>query len=181
MLVGGRTALDRVCTAVAEVSDPVVVCTRVDHDAPAVKSEIEIVRDPVSDCGPMGGLLGGFKALLARGCEWGLVVACDHVLIRSKVLAALIEVAMSSRVDTTVVRAGDRVFPLLGVYRSELAVELKSRIRDGQLRMMDWLATLDVQYVDGEIFRRADADLRSLLNVNTSEDLLRVRSLVERK
>ena len=84
LLWGGRRAVDRLAD-VARAAGAAVVLT-----VGAGDYGLETVTDEAPGAGPVAGLLAGFAALAARGCDRGLALAVDAPTIQAADLDPLL-------------------------------------------------------------------------------------------
>ena len=79
-----------------------------------------------------------------------------------------------------VVERDGRLEPLLGCWYAPRALpDLTRRLRDGALSLFAAIRALDPDVVTTEETRMLDPSLRSLVNVNTPEDLASARGTLE--
>ena len=111
LVVGGRSILDRQVEELAQVADDVMLV--VGEEAPAPRSDLRLVRDRVSGCGPLGGL---DAALAAARHDALLLVACDMPFITARLLGHLL--ALTAEADAIVPRTERGYHPLCAAYTS---------------------------------------------------------------
>ena len=71
-------------------------------------------------------------------------------------------------------RVAGRPEPLLARYGREVAPIVPEQLARGAYAMVDLLARLTVTWIDEPELRSLDPELRSIVNVNTLEDLARL-------
>ncbi|WP_223066030.1 molybdenum cofactor guanylyltransferase [Paenibacillus caui] len=132
---------------------------------------VPVIPDLVQDGGPLAGL---HAALLYSEQEWNLVCSCDQPFACHALFEVLLQAAEQAdeTVQAIIPLYKGRVQPLVAVYRKSSAGLLEQSLRLRQLRVMDWVRKLTVQYVHME-----DIGLRpglnpeqALFNMNTPED-----------
>jgi molybdenum cofactor guanylyltransferase len=127
----------------------------------------------VSDEVPGKGAPGGVHAALAAArTSWVLAVACDMPFVSPEAVRVLLQ-ARAPEVDAGCFTVGGRVEPLLAVYRASLAAPWGERLKEANPSLRELLSRGRARLLPEEALRAVDAELRSLVNVNTPEDLLR--------
>lgn len=164
--VDGAPLIRRVAERVAGVTDELVVNCR-DGQRAAITGALDgldyrLAVDPVPDEGPVAGLRTGLR--VARG-DAVAVVACDMPHADPALFERLFERADAAAVP----RANGHLQPLHAVYGRHAARFACDRtLANGSRRLADALARLDPTVVDV-------AAETTFTNVNTKDDLLRVR------
>ena len=163
--VGGIPMLTRVCEAVSEVAEIVVVVSARGQGLPALPSACRRVDDEQEQKGPLSGLSTGIRTL-GRSCGHTFVVGCDYPFLTGAYLRALL--GHSGEADVTVA-ASDQPQPLCAWYRTECLVKASDLVESGEYRLQMILEGLSVSSVPV-------ADLGAWLpqhttfNINTPEE-----------
>lgn len=162
----GRTVLDWLLDLAPLFSDVVLVANA---PGPYARFGLRTVADVVPDRGAPGGV---HAALVSARTGWVLAVACDMPFVSPAVVRVLLE-ARSPELDAVCFTAGGRVEPLLAVYRTALSGPWGEALRQGNPSLRELLASYRARLLPEETLRAVDPELRSLVNVNTPEDLER--------
>ncbi len=175
----GRTMIERMVDQVRYVALDVVVVVRDEPQRRRIQRlvpDVSIVCDQISGYGPVAGLAVGMEA--ARG-DWSLATGCDLPFISPKVFDVLFRLAEGH--DAAVPKREDGVLETLhAVYRSgPMAEACKRAILDGERRIVAPLETLRVNQIPVDRLRSADPRMLSFFNVNTKEDLIEARRVME--
>jgi molybdopterin-guanine dinucleotide biosynthesis protein A len=118
------------------------------------------------------------SALVAARTPWVLAVACDMPFIQPEAVRVLLE-ARGEAVDAVCFEVAGRLEPLLAVYRTALAAGWGAALgEDPSLRQL--LSCYRTRLLPEVALRAVDPTLRSLVNVNTPEDLTRHGVLLPR-
>ena len=160
----GEYVLARVARVVGTTAGRVVVAAREGQELPPLPEGVEIVRDRLIDAGPLAGLAAGMEALSSE-CDAILVTPCDHPGLRVAFLRRLIEELGDA--PAAVPKLGDRLFPLLGVYRMTVLPRLVESLECGGFKAAEFVRRCGAKMVDAELLRDVDSELESLRNVNT--------------
>ena len=138
-------------------------------------SDVVILADEVAYQGPLGGLA---TAMAAAEDEWVLAIAADMPHLEPAVIRALWDVREGVDMVLPVGEKGPE--PLLALYRVAACLPAaRAALATGRRRIVALSATLRVAELPLEALRAVDPDLRSLLNVNTPEDLAEARDVAE--
>ncbi len=172
LLVEGVPLLRRVAFGLAAVSDELVVsCRRDSPPAPALWRPLgaRLVFDRLAEAGPLAGVEA---ALAASEGELVLVAACDMPWLVPDVLRLLLgEAGRHPEADAVALRTGRGPEPLLCVYRRQVLPTVTRLLDGGERRMHALLAVIPMREVAPSVWRVADPDGRTAVNLNTPTDL----------
>jgi molybdenum cofactor guanylyltransferase len=164
--VEGRTVLERVLSLGQLVGDTLLVAN---VPEPYVRFGVRTVGDVVPERGAPGGV---HAALVAARTEWVLAVACDMPFVTGEVVRVLLG-ARTPEVDAVAFTVEGRVEPLLALYRRSLAGPWGEVLRAGEPSLRALLAQGQTRLLPEAALRAVDPDLRTVVSVNTPEDLAR--------
>ncbi|MBF4510638.1 MAG: formate dehydrogenase accessory sulfurtransferase FdhD [Aeromicrobium sp.] len=172
LLFDGEPLVRRVAETAALVCESVMVVTNrpeamIEADLPA---DVRVLTDEVAYQGPLGGLV---TALAAAETEWVLAVASDMPWLEPSVIRALWEARGEAQVVLPVGEKGPE--PLLALYHTSCLPEARRVLASGRRRLVAILPALTAVEVPLDTLRAVDPGLRSLVNVNTPEELLESR------
>ncbi|PXF52699.1 MAG: molybdenum cofactor guanylyltransferase [Candidatus Methanophagaceae archaeon] len=162
---------------VAEVAaDEVIVAARDRKQGEEIRNrttgDFSIVFDYINDFGPLSGFLA---ALEHTSCYWCLIIGCDMPFINPEVVEFLFDIiaASRSRYDAVVpCWENGMLEPLHAVYRRESTLSaIKNAVVEGDRRLSNLLAQLDVYLLPVEKIREIDPDLETFTNINTPAEL----------
>jgi molybdopterin-guanine dinucleotide biosynthesis protein A len=119
----------------------------------------------------VGGIVTGLNAV---GPGAHFVVACDMPGVDVQVLTLLME-AVDPTLDAVVPELSGMPEPLCAVYCDSAEVKLRRFLADGGRSARGALDVLATLRIEEDRLRRLDPTARSLINVNTPEDLDRFR------
>lgn len=181
ILIGNKPTIRYVMNNVSGVVDEVVVVARDVEQGRRISSaisEINLTYDSVIGYGPVAGILAGLRSARA---EYVITLACDMPLVNPDVINLLFSLARGY--DAVVPKWPDgNLEPLHAVYkRSRMAKACEKAIKLGERIILAPLQTLPrIRYVPIEELREIDPELRTLINVNTPDDLEAVRQLLQK-
>ena len=185
VLFDGRTLIERTMDALRQVCGEIVVVANA-HEAYA-RFDARVVPDTVPDFGPLAGLHAGLEAMRT---DLGVAVAVDMPFLSPALLRAMINAAEGwdavipalaaevSAADVKRHRAKDLdMHPLHAVYRRTCLPIIQAAIERGDRRLNAFFNDVKVRYFGADEIRIHDPGLRSLVNVNTPDDLEQVGRL----
>ncbi len=165
---GPERMLQRVVRLVGEVAGPIVVVAAPGQDLPPLPIGVAIVRDPVSDRGPLQGLAAGLAAL-PGGVVLAYATATDVPFLRPDWIRRL--VSLIGDHDLAIPDIGGYLHPLAALYRRErILPAVEALLLEGRLRPVFLLEVAQARVVDGDAMRPADPDLATLRNLNDPDD-----------
>ncbi|WP_298820327.1 molybdenum cofactor guanylyltransferase [Chloroflexus sp.] len=133
-----------------------------------------LVCDEQPGSGAIGGLISGLQAMRAPAA---LVIAADMPLIAPQLLAALAQWPFTGdALAPTLPGQPDRPQPLLAVYRQSALPPLRRVFDRGERRLQTALRSLSWVDPGPELWQRYDPLARSLMNLNTPDDLAMVQA-----
>jgi molybdopterin-guanine dinucleotide biosynthesis protein A len=165
LAVAGRTVLERLLSQAPRFGDVLLVAN---VPEPYAHFGLRTVADTVPGKGAPGGV---HAALVAARTPWVVAVACDMPFVSPEALRVLLG-ARDEAVDAVCFEVAGRLEPLLAAYRTALAAGWGASLEeDPSLRQL--LSRARARLLPEEALRMVDPKLRSLVNVNTPEDLAR--------
>lgn len=124
-----------------------------------------VVFDEVPFLGPLAGIARGLEC--ARH-EWVLAAACDAPLLRSAVIARLLELRQEA--DAVTCELDGRLQPFPALYRRTVALPaFRAALAEGERSVRGALKRLRVVRVPEAQLRAIDPDLATFRNANTSD------------
>ena len=166
--IDGTPLVRMVASRLAAVADPVFL-------APGEPGRLgplgyREIADERGGSGPLGGIVAG---LAASPHALMAVVAVDMPFASPDVFALL---AGLHRGEQAVLPVGDRgLEPLHAVYSVEALGPLRDGLAEGRLALREAVSALRIRIVPAAEWRAADPTGRFAVNVNTAEDLARLR------
>lgn len=167
---GGKSLLERVVEVVSQVCDPVLIVT----NSPSCHAFLGL--EMVGDLLPGRGALGGIHAgLFFSPTPRAFVVACDMPLLNPDLIRYL--VGQPTKWDVVVPKVGARLEPLHAVYSKRCLGPVEEALLKGKRSIVGFYPRVRVKEVAEEELRRLDPELRSLINLNTPQDLTQLENL----
>jgi molybdopterin-guanine dinucleotide biosynthesis protein A len=165
-LVRGTRIIDRVATALREVTDDLLLVAN-DPGAEGWLPGVRTVRDPR----PGAGSLGGLYAAVVHAGGGALVVAWDMPFVPGGLLRALRDAGADA--DAAVPESGSRrgLEPLCAFYRPVCAVAIERRLDASDLRVVSFFDDVRLARLPLEQVERFGDPRVMFMNVNTAQDL----------
>jgi molybdopterin-guanine dinucleotide biosynthesis protein A len=160
----GRPIIAHVIDTLRVLTDDVVVVSNRSDLYSSFGARMVPDYDP--PCGPLGGLAAGLRAVTA---ELAIVVACDMPFLNVNLLRWLI--VLADGYDAVVPQSGMEFEPLHAVYRRDCYNPIVQRIAQGERRVISFFADVRLRPVPEAEWRVLDPAGRSLINLNTPDDL----------
>lgn len=170
----GRPLLQHVLDRISGLVDELIIVRAPRQALPEIDTalQLRVVDDAYPGRGPLGGIYTGLHAARAGRC---LAVACDMPLLSRLLLGELLRRSAECDVVMPVIEFPE---PLHAVYARSCVEAMRERLDSGQLKITGFLGAVHVCYMREAECRSFDPDLRSFVNTNTEEDLVRARALL---
>ena len=164
-LLHGKTLLQHVLEQIQPLFSDIVVSVREFRD--------DVVSPQIIDSSHDRGPMVGIQAVLEQvSTPWVFVIGCDMPFV-SAPLIRLLEAKRESH-DAVVTHVFDRPQPLFGFYAKSCLPMMGERIAQGQRSMIRLLDALNSCMVAELQVREVDPQLRSLMSLDTIEDVKRM-------
>jgi molybdenum cofactor guanylyltransferase len=172
-LLDGKPIFEHVLTRVQELKLPTILITN-SRDKYAAYA-LPMYQDIFPDQGALGGL---YTAIQTSETDFTLCVACDMPFLNVNLLKYLLSLC-TAEWDVIVPRTGEYPETMHAVYSKACLEPIQRQIRQGRLKASGFFDQVRVRYIEEDVIRQFDPDLRSFMNVNTPDDLLIARKLAE--
>ncbi|MFW5771886.1 MAG: molybdenum cofactor guanylyltransferase [Phototrophicaceae bacterium] len=170
--VKGQPLIERVAARCQTLDLPlIVIANQVERFAGL---GLPVYPDVIPGKGSMGGI---YTALVHSETPHTLCVACDMPFVSPALMARLIELAPGY--DVVIPEIDGRMQALHAVYGQGCRQTFYEHIQTDRLKIIGAFDGLAVHVPDAAELRALDPDGRAFLNINTPDDLLRVRQWLE--
>jgi molybdopterin-guanine dinucleotide biosynthesis protein A len=171
MVINGKPLVTYVIKSLEMVVDEIIISVRDKAQGELLNSIFPgytYACDEFENKGPLSGILSGLT--LCRN-EFCFIAACDMPFINEDVVKMLFR--MCEAHDAAIPRWEDGFLePLHSVYRCETMIrETRKAIESGESIILAPIFRMNINYMDIENIRKIDPDLRTLININTPEDM----------
>jgi molybdopterin-guanine dinucleotide biosynthesis protein A len=164
--VEGVPLIERVIEVMGSVFENLLLITNTPEEYAHLR--LPMVEDVIKGRGPLGGIYTGLRSISTKA---GFFVACDMPFLNPSLIRRVVEMQGDS--DAVVPRVGKWVEPLLSLYAKTCLVAIEELIDSGNIQILRFFQKVHVRYVQEEVLRSFDPQLRCLANVNRPEDLPR--------
>lgn len=120
-----------------------------------------LIQDVIIDKGPLGGILSALQKTNSKDI---LFLSCDVPFVTIDVIDKLILNHETGKIS--VVKHGDKIHPLIGIYSHECADLIKLQIENEDFKVMNLLSKFPTNYID-----MSDVDTKIFSNINSKNDL----------
>jgi len=166
--IHGERIIDRTVAIFNQLFDDVLLVTNTPLDY--LDLDVRIVTDLIPGKGSLGGIYTG---LFFSPSPEAFFVGCDMPFLDSKVIAYFLSLAETA--DIVVQRSEGYWEPLHAVYSRKFIKSIERLMEQGDLQIIKAYKWVKVREVKREELEPLDPGLQSLLNINTPEDLERIR------
>ena len=169
--VGKQIVIERVIERVRPLTDDLYIST----NTPEAFSQFNLPM--VADIHPNKAALGGiYSAISAAQHQSVLIVACDMPFLNVDLLSYLIKLSPTANVVAPLINP-PQPETLHTVYGKTCLPAIEKRLLANKLRIIGFFDDVTVRYVEQKEIAAIDPNLYSFVNMNTPQDLERVRKL----
>lgn len=169
--VGGAPLVERIALRLGEISRDIMI---VGTDLSRFRFlKARLIEDLVVDLGALGGI---YSALKSAKHKRVVVVACDMPFLNMNLVRYL--VLLSTGYDVVMPYIGEEAEPLHAVYSKSCLPAIERSMEAGERRIVSFLPRVRVRDVRKDEIQILDPEFQSFFNVNTREDLDRMKALL---
>ena len=177
-IVAGKSLMERTIGYLSTLSAEIliVIYNRQSKSVFSSYAEAKTVVDLYPGKGALGGIYTG---LVYSASFHNLAVGCDMPFLNLDLLRYMID--LSPDFDVVMPRIGELKEPLHAVYTKNCLLPMESLLKQGNLKIADFLDSVRVRYVEKDEIDRFDPEHLSFFNINTRDDLERARMLASQE
>jgi molybdopterin-guanine dinucleotide biosynthesis protein A len=164
----GVPLVRRVAETLRSIADEVIV---VANDARYVELGVRVVADRYGEKGAFGGIA---TAVWAAEGEVVCIAACDMPFPSADVYRLLLGLVEGH--DVAIPKIGGEYETMHAVYRKSCLSAMEAALARGEMRVISFFGDVAVRVVGEPELRPVDPELRSFTNLNTPEDVERIRT-----
>lgn len=181
MVINGQPLITYVIKSLENVVDEIIISVRDKAQGELLNPMLPgytYAYDEFENKGPLSGMLSGLT--LCRN-DFCFIAACDMPFINEDAVKMLF--SMIEAHDAAIPRWEDGFLePLHAVYRCKPMIrESRKAIELGENTILVPIDRINVNYMDIETIRKIDPKLRTLININTPEDMERLTNNIGEK
>ena len=164
MDAGGVPLFERVYRIFKEIFPEIII---VANDArPFERYEARLQKDIILNKGALGGLYTG---LFHSPSYHAFCTACDMPLLNPWVIKYMVE--ERDEYDVIVPKTHDGLHPLHAIYSKKCLNPMRQLLTRNELKIVNFYHQVRVRYIEEMEIRGFDPHMRSLINVNTEEEM----------
>jgi molybdopterin-guanine dinucleotide biosynthesis protein A len=167
--VGGERLIDRTVRLFRKVFQEVIIVTANPLDY--LDQETIIVTDILPEKGALGGIYTG---LFYATDEYAFLAACDMPFLNTAFMEYM--VLQATGYDIVVPAPPDGLQPLHAIYSRRCLHAIRARLDQNRLQIKGFYPGQHILEISPEVLGAFDPEGRMFLNVNTPEDLHKLRS-----
>ncbi len=168
---GGVPLFERVYRIFREIFPEIIIVTN--DDNLFKRYEARLQKDILLNKGPLGGLYTG---LFYSPSYHAFCTACDMPLLNPRLIKYMVE--ERDEYDVIVPKTRDGLHPLHAIYSKKCLSPMRQLLDRDDLRIVNIFHRIRVRYIDETEIRKVDPHMRSLININTEEEMEAVREIL---
>lgn len=168
---GGVPLFERVYRVFKEIFSEIIIVTN--DVLPFERYEAILQRDIILNKGALGGLYTG---LFHSSNYHAFCSACDMPLLNPRVIEYMTE--ERDEYDVIVPKTHDGLHPLHAIYSKKCLNPMRQLLDRDDLKIVDFFGQVRVRYIEEMEIREFDPHMRSVINVNTEEEMEAVRNIL---
>jgi molybdenum cofactor guanylyltransferase len=168
LTIQGERLIDRTHALLVQLVEEIFLVTNSPLDYLDLK--VRTVADLLPGKGSLGGIYTG---LFYATASHALVVACDMPFLNRPLIQYL--QGLAKGYDIVIPRTPDGLQPLHAIYSQRCLPFMEELLQRDNLRILDFFPKVKKREVLPEELLPFDPELKSFMNINTPEDLARLR------
>jgi molybdopterin-guanine dinucleotide biosynthesis protein A len=168
---GGVPLFERVYRIVREIFSEIIIVTN--DVLPFEKYEAVLRKDIMLGKGALGGL---FTGLFHSSNSYAFCFACDMPFLNPRLIKYMRE--GSDKYDAIVPKTHDGLHPLHAIYSKICLNPIRQLLDRNDLKIVNFFDQVKVRYIEEMEIREFDPHMRSIINVNTEEEMEAVRNIL---
>jgi len=170
--IGGIRLIDMVTEEMKDIFQRVILVTNERKDYEYLG--IPIVEDLIKGLGPIGGIYTG---LMSISDQAGFFVPCDMPFINRQLVRYM--VSIKNNYAAVVPMVANEIEPLHAIYARSCLGPIRDLIDSKRYQIRLFYDHIPVRYVKEDEIRRFGSPSRTFLNINTTDELTEVQSLMK--
>jgi molybdopterin-guanine dinucleotide biosynthesis protein A len=169
----GPTLIERVIAVAREIIGDLAIIGPPDRNYQ--RFGVPVIADHYPGDGPLGGIA---TALRSSSLDQTMVLSCDHPFLSVSLLRWMSDLPPRQVIVPEIVLDGQHQrYPMLARYDHSALDTIEDLLKSGERRVQRALELLDSRIVGEQDLLRFDPALRSLMSVNTPENLEEARAV----
>ncbi|NIS61866.1 MAG: NTP transferase domain-containing protein [Proteobacteria bacterium] len=168
---GGVPLFERVYGIFREIFSEIIIVAN--DILPFERYEAILRRDIILGKGALGGLYTG---LFHSSHYYAFCSACDMPFLNPRLIKYMGE--ERDDYDVIVPKTHDGLHPLHAIYSKKCLNPMSQSLDRNDLKIVNFFQQVRVRYIEEMEIRQLDPDMRSVINVNTAEEMEAVRNIL---
>jgi len=164
----GSFLIDKVISVMKKVFRDVIIIAN--EPEKYSRFGLPIYEDIIKNIGPIGGILTG---IVCSQKPAGFFVACDMPFLNPELISYMVRIR--NGFDVVIPKIGENIEPLHAIYTKKCIPYIKETIQKQIYGIRAFFPKVSVRYVKEKEIVSYDPELRFLVNINTPEDMRRLK------
>ena len=162
LTIKGKRAIDIILEVFHSLFEEIFIVTD-DKNRFVGFKDVEVIEDLIKDCGPLGGIYTGLKAISK---DKAFFVACDMPLLSSELIKKMLNASSENDYGCIVPYTSKGVEPLHAVYSKKILQIIEDLLRGNDFSVNQLLKRCKCKHI-----KVNSQEAASFFNVNTQEEL----------
>jgi molybdopterin-guanine dinucleotide biosynthesis protein A len=170
--VGGRRIIDRLLDVFSDLFDEIILVTN--HPELFLQWDLTIVTD-IFDL--RSSLTGIHTGLFYSNNPYAFFSACDTPFLKKELVEILVK-QIEQKIDIIMPETAAGFEPLCAIYSKRCLKAAEDHLKANKVKIQWAFRSNRIRNIPENQLRTVDPELRSFLNINTPEDLVRAQEMI---
>lgn len=170
--VGGRRIIDRLLDVFSDLFDEIILVTN--HPELFLQWDLTIVTDIIDLRSSLTGIHTG---LFYSNNPYAFFSACDTPFLKKELVEILVK-QIEQKIDIIMPETAAGFEPLCAIYSKRCLKPAEDHLKANKVKIQWAFRSNRIKNIPENQLRTVDPELRSFLNINTPEDLVRAEEMV---
>jgi len=170
--VGGRRIIDRLLDVFSDLFDEIILVTN--HPELFLQWDLAIVTD-IFDL--RSSLTGIHTGLFYSNNPYAFFSACDTPFLKKELVEILVK-QIEQKIDIIMPETAAGFEPLCAIYSKRCLKAAEDHLKANKVKIQWAFRSNRIRNIPENQLRTVDPELRSFLNINTPEDLVRAQEMI---
>jgi len=170
--VGGRRIIDRILDVFSDLFDEIILVTN--HPELFLQWDLTIVTD-IFDL--RSSLTGIHTGLFYSNNPYAFFSACDTPFLKKELVEILVK-QIEQKIDIIMPETAAGFEPLCAIYSKRCLKAAEDHLKANKVKIQWAFRSNRIRNIPENQLRTVDPELRSFLNINTPEDLVRAQEMI---
>ena len=170
--VGGRRIIDRLLDVFSDLFDEIILVTN--HPELFLQWDLTIVTD-IFDL--RSSLTGIHTGLFYSNNPYAFFSACDTPFLKKELVEILVK-QIEQKIDIIMPETAAGFEPLCAIYSKRCLKPAEDHLKANKVKIQWAFRSNRIKNIPENQLRTVDPELRSFLNINTPEDLVRAEEII---